>query len=68
MFQGTYIPNFIELAQLEMLKKSGELSVQRRIKKKERRKIHFLDQNRQISESHKIRTKLNFGMRFTASC
>ena len=36
MFQGRYIPNFIELAQLEMLKKSGELSVQRR--KKERRK------------------------------
>ena len=60
MFQGRYIPNFIELAQLEMLKKSGELSVQR--------KIHFLEQNRQISESHKIRTKLNFGMRFTASC
>ena len=36
MFQGRYIPNFIELAQLEMLKKSGELSVQRRIKKEER--------------------------------
>ena len=39
MFQGRYIPNFIELAQLEMLKKSGELSVQRkkeeRIKNKE---------------------------------
>ena len=35
MFQGRYIPNFIELAQLEMLKKSGELSVQR---KKERKK------------------------------
>ena len=34
MFQGRYIPNFIELAQLEMLKKSGELSVQR--KKKDR--------------------------------
>ena len=32
MFQGRYIPNFIELAQLEMLKKSGELSVQRKNK------------------------------------
>ena len=30
MFQGRCIPNFIELAQLEMLKKSGELSVQRK--------------------------------------
>ena len=41
MFQGRYIPNFIELAQLEMLKKSGELSVQRRRRKKERKKDTF---------------------------
>ena len=42
MFQGRYIANFIELARLEMLKKSGELSVLRKKeRKKERKKDTF---------------------------
>ena len=42
MFQGRYIPNFIELAQLEMLKKSGELSVQRRKKERKKKKERYI--------------------------
>ena len=58
------MPNLVKLAQLEVVEKSGELNLVRRRKKKERKKkIHFLAPKCPISNSHKIQTISNFGVR-----
>ena len=57
------MPNLAKLAQLELVEVPGELNLVRIRKKSERKKIHFLASNCSISNSHKIKTISNFGVR-----
>ena len=52
------MPNLAKLAQLEVVEESGELNLVRR-----KKKIHFLAPKWPISNSHKIQTISNFGVR-----
>ena len=57
------MPNLVKLAQLEVVEKSGELNLVRRKKEERKKKIHFLAPKCPISNSHKIQTISNFGVR-----
>ena len=54
---------FGEASSIRSGRKVGELNLVTRKKKKERKKIHFLAPKCPISNSHKIQTISNFGVR-----